>query len=82
MRVCLFLLLLWGVQLQVPQRLASRQQCSIADFDAAMVSLRTAYNSAPYTPGYGTVQDLQPGTVHLAGLDEGFKRHYSRHTMD
>jgi hypothetical protein len=60
--------------------LASREQCSVADFDAAMASLRTAYNSAPYTPSYGTVKDLQPGTVHLTGVDEGFKRHYSRHT--
>lgn len=71
-------LLLCGVQLQIPERLASRQQCSVVEFDAAMASLRTAYNSAPYTPGYGDVQVLQPGTVHLTSIDEGFKRHYSR----
>lgn len=66
------------MQLCLPQRLASRTPCSVGDFDAAMSSLRVAYNSAPYTPGYGSVDDLAPGTVYLAGIDAGFKRSYSR----
>lgn len=65
-------------QLALSQRLAARQQRSVADFDAAMSSLRAAYNSAPYSPSYGQLDDLTPGTVHLTAIDAGFKRTYSR----
>lgn len=68
-------------QLQLPQRLAARQPCSVSDFDAAMVTLRAAYNTAPYTPSYGSVEDLAPGTVYLTGIDEGFKRNYERRPL-
>jgi hypothetical protein len=46
-----------------------------------MVTLRAAYNSAPYKPSYGSIDDLAPGTVYLTGIDEGFKRIYERRPL-
>lgn len=66
------------LQLCLPQRLAARVQCSVADFDAAMSSLRTVYNSAPCTPSYGSLADLEPGAAFLQHIDEGFRRSYGR----
>jgi hypothetical protein len=66
------------LQLSLQQRLSARQHCAVNDFDAAMSSLRSAYNSAPYTPAYGCIEDLQPGTVYLTGIDKCFRRSYSK----
>ncbi|KAF8072356.1 HMGCS-2 [Scenedesmus sp. PABB004] len=64
--------------LRVPQRLAGRLRRSGAEFDAAMASLRSAYGAAPLAPGFGDVADLEPGTVHLVGVDGRFRRTYAR----
>jgi hypothetical protein len=65
-------------QLRLLERLDSRLRCSVADFDAAMASLRCAYNAAPHTPSYGSVEALEPGTVFLQGIDASFRRRYGR----
>lgn len=65
-------------QLALPQRLVNRLQRNVADFDAAMSSLRTAYGAAPYTPSYGPLEELDEGVVYLEHIDEHFRRYYAR----
>jgi len=46
-----------------------------------MASLRAAYNSAPYSPSYGSLDELEPGTVYLDGIDDSFRRSYGRRPL-
>jgi hypothetical protein len=69
---------LCALQLRLPERLAARRACSVSDFDEAMASLRSAYNAAPYSPSYGSLNQLQPGSVFLEAIDAGFRRLYNR----
>jgi 3-hydroxy-3-methylglutaryl CoA synthase len=67
-----------ALQLALPQRLEQRLHRSVADFDAAMSSLRAAYGAAPYVPSYGPLEELEQGVVYLERIDEHFRRYYAR----
>jgi hypothetical protein len=66
------------LQLELPRRLENRLHRSVADFDAAMASLRAAYGAAPYEPSFGPLEELEQGVVYLDRIDEQFRRYYVR----
>lgn len=72
-----------GQTMNLTQRLQSRVEVHPKELDDALETRATMHNAGvPYQPVYPTIGRLYPGTYFLKGIDEKWRRTYSRVPFD